>query len=118
MTKDPNLDDFFAAVRTDAPQPSDNFMADMARLAVDHTPQVVVDVAVVDKPWSLFRLLGGWPAGAGMVMATVLGVMFGINLPDQLTDLDVAAVAVDGTWDGLGYAYDSLDTLLDEGMVQ
>ena len=115
MTKDPNLDDFFAAARDDAPQPSDAFAARMARLAVDHTPQVTASAAQ-GQNWSLFRLLGGWPAGAGMVMATAMGVVFGITLPDQIADLTVAQVIVDDTLDGLGY--DSLDALLDEGMLQ
>ncbi|MDT8326342.1 MAG: hypothetical protein RQ750_03005 [Roseovarius sp.] len=84
----PGLEVFFDAARRHGAEPS---AALMARIGED--AQAVQALAQRPAPQptrrstlssQLYRLLGGWPAVAGLATAAVAGVWLGISLPEGL----------------------------------
>ncbi len=84
------LEAFFDAARTHAPAPSADLMArvlngaeaEQARLrrraqVADATPQS----GLLEQ---IYRLLGGWPAMAGLTTAALTGIWIGTGLPEGL----------------------------------
>ncbi len=93
------LDEYFAAVRQTAPQPSDDLMR---RVMAD---ALAAQDAALAPRWSglqhkrpgiwaqLREALGGWPAMGGLAMAGVMGLAIGIAAPGGLSDLTTALLA-------------------------
>ncbi len=93
MLSDAALEDIFAAGRASPPAPSE---ALMARVLADADEVIAARSQATDRPAELARRslwarvvsgLGGWPAVAGMVTATIAGVWIGFASPDQLNTL-------------------------------
>lgn len=91
MLSDNALEEIFAAGRDATPAPSE---ALMARIMADADGEIAAraPVAPVRRPglslWGrIVSGLGGWPAVAGMVTATVAGIWIGFASPDQLNTL-------------------------------
>ena len=81
------LEDFFEAARNDAPQLGD---AVQARILADADAVLATGQAPVKRRSRLLVLwdgLGGWPAMAGLVTATVAGVWIGISPPEMVETL-------------------------------
>ncbi|WP_080457873.1 hypothetical protein [Roseovarius sp. A-2] len=99
------LDAFFEAARAQAPAPSPDLLArvladaDATRQAHStvglvhvHTPAPRPGIAA-----RLYRLLGGWPAMAGLATAALTGIWIGTALPEGLLGPDDATYLVDIT---------------------
>ncbi len=93
MLSDAMLDDLFRAARAEAPAPSADLLA---RIMGDADAELAARPTVLPvraAPGLKTRLrsfldgLGGWPAVAGMVTATVVGVSMGFVSPDQVNTL-------------------------------
>lgn len=100
--KDTNaLEAFFAAARAHPPAPSSNLLARV--LADAEAEQVritalaeVIHTAPRSGLWEqVYRLLGGWPALAGLTTAVVAGVLIGATLPERLNNTAEALYLVD-----------------------
>ncbi|MCP3969545.1 MAG: hypothetical protein GY717_04365 [Rhodobacteraceae bacterium] len=94
---DTELDGLFAAARSTGPEPSGDLLArimgdaDAKTAAVTRVsrPEAGRDV-VRARPGllaTLLGLIGGWPAAAGLMTATVAGLAIGLATPDTLDDL-------------------------------
>lgn len=93
MIDDAGLEAFFTAARAEAPVPSESLMA---RIVADAEAETAARAAAKARPARQSRpgllavalgALGGWPALAGMVTATVAGVWFGFAAPDEVNAL-------------------------------
>lgn len=117
MTKDHDFDlDALLAEASDMqPRPSESFLQDMRILAVDHTPdgRKARNRSMLSG-W--FQILGGWPAGAGLAMAALGGVMIGINPPADIATYAAVALDTPDVWELSGYA--TLDFAVEEGLNQ
>jgi hypothetical protein len=105
------LDDLFALARgtggaDDAFQPSmglmDRVMSDaLAAQAVPQVPAAEVIAPRAPHPlqpafWrNALAALGGWPAMAGLVSASVAGIWIGMNPPSLLSDSAATVLALD-----------------------
>lgn len=73
MTERDDLEELFAAARRSEPRPD---AALMGRIAADAARLSPVG------PWQrMFRVIGGWPAAAGFVAATLAGIWIGTVQP-------------------------------------
>ncbi|MBU2937437.1 MULTISPECIES: dihydroorotate dehydrogenase [Pacificibacter] len=106
---DADLDTLFADAQSDAPVPSDAFMARV--LADADSVQEASGAGLPDwarskpaqpvrKSWfaNLLDSVGGWRGGAGLATATVMGLAIGLGAPTTVTDL------ASGTWGGTAVA--------------
>ncbi|WP_224825847.1 hypothetical protein [Cognatishimia sp. MH4019] len=89
MTTDQNdpLEGFFEAARDDAPQPSDILQA---RILADADAALAANAPPVrrrNRLRDVLQGLGGWPAMAGLVTATMAGVWIGISPPEMVETL-------------------------------
>ena len=115
-SEDQELEALFYAARAAPPQPP---AALMARVLADAgAEQRPARVARQRQPvWrELFRVLGGWPAMAGLMTATATGVWMGISPPVFLQDTTGAylgagdaATLIDG---GYGFGFDLIEEAL------
>ncbi|MEQ8902651.1 MAG: hypothetical protein RID11_16895 [Roseovarius sp.] len=91
------LGGFFEAARGHAPTPSPDLLA-----------RVLADAEATQQPARLpstseglvvrlYRLLGGWPAMAGLATAALTGIWIGTALPEGLIGTAEAAYLVDIT---------------------
>lgn len=100
--KDPDfagLEVFFDAARTHAPEPSADLMARVLRDA-EHLCRPARRPAAMSRTGlfeQVYRLLGGWPAMAGLTTAVLAGVWIGTVLPEGLSGTTEAAYLVDIT---------------------
>lgn len=104
---DDHLEQFFAADRAAPPDASDalltRVLADaLAEQAVRAQASAAVQPGFGHRLVAVLRDLGGWPAVAGLVAATVAGLWIGISPPPALLD------NAQGLW-----AADSTDYLVD-----
>ncbi|MBT8411624.1 MAG: hypothetical protein KJP02_07495 [Octadecabacter sp.] len=87
------LDTAFAAARSDAPAPSDDFLNRimMDADAVLHDAVVTQTRPAVRPSWRemLFDAIGGWPSLGGLAAATVAGLWIGVSPPAALVDYTV-----------------------------
>jgi len=95
------LDVFFEAARAQAPGPSPDLLARVLADA-DATRQAHPTVGLAPAPRPgiaarLYRLLGGWPAMAGLVTAALTGIWIGTALPEGLVGPEEATYLVDIT---------------------
>lgn len=97
------LEAFFAAARETAPAPSSELMARIvadaeAELAARERPQAPMPRATGwRRLMGALRAIGGVPALAGMVTATVAGVWLGFATPDSLNTLSGGLLLTDTT---------------------
>lgn len=93
------LDIFFEAARSQAPAPSPDLLARV--LAEAEAMQAAPPhPAPAPRPRfaaRLYRLLGGWPAMAGLASAVLTGIWIGTALPEGLLGAAEAAYLVDIT---------------------
>lgn len=96
MDKRPELDDagldaLFAAARRDAPGPSDDLMARIladAQAVTDAAEAPVLRPAPRASVWQgILDAIGGWPAAAGLMTATVAGLAVGLGATETLEPL-------------------------------
>ena len=85
---DLELDGLFSAARDAAPVPSEDLMA---RILADAEARIAA-VETPDAPRrgvfaGVLGLIGGWPAAAGLVTATMAGLAIGLVTPETLDDL-------------------------------
>ncbi|MEO1238372.1 MAG: hypothetical protein AAFW64_01690 [Pseudomonadota bacterium] len=104
---DDPLETFFEAARATAPTPGADLTARVLADAAAAQPAPPVSVRRAKPSW--FGALGGWPALAGLVTATVAGVSIGVADPAYVGDL---------AFSGFGDAYDfsTIGTALDLGL--
>ncbi|MGX0975649.1 hypothetical protein ACSSVY_001359 [Roseovarius sp. MBR-51] len=94
---------FFDAARTHPPAPSADLLArvlsDAEAEQVWITRRALASEAAprAGLVEQLYRLLGGWPAMAGLATAVVAGVWIGTALPEGLSGSSEAAYLVDIT---------------------
>lgn len=88
---DTALEEIFAAGRAATPAPSE---ALMARILTDAEGEIARHAVASDAEPTrrglfagVIAALGGWPAVAGMVTATIAGVWIGFASPEQLNTL-------------------------------
>lgn len=118
MLSDRALEEIFAAGRATAPEPSATLMAGIladadTALAARAAPAPLR--AGGPRVGSLGRILsglGGWPAVAGMVTATIAGAWIGFASPDQLNALAGGVLLPAGE---SGAAYELEDILPADG---
>jgi hypothetical protein len=93
-----SLDDFWTAMRGDAPLPTGDLLARIEAQALAERP--VPGARVAAQPWwrGLLAAVGGWPGAVGLATACALGVWLGIDPP----------AALDGVWTGETAALDML----------
>jgi hypothetical protein len=91
MIDDAALEAFFMAGRAEAQAPSQGLMA---RVMADADAEILARAArprpARVRPGliaAVIGALGGWPALAGMVTATVAGAWFGFAAPDEVNTL-------------------------------
>ncbi|WP_297771080.1 hypothetical protein [uncultured Roseovarius sp.] len=94
------LDVFFEAARCQVPAPSPDLLARV--LADADVAQQAHSAAFAAAPRQgigprLYRLLGGWPAMAGLATAALTGIWIGTALPEGLIGTAEAAYLVDIT---------------------
>jgi len=82
------IDVFFEAARAQAPGPSPDLLARVLADA-EATRQAHPTAALAPAPRPgiaarLYRLLGGWPAVAGLATAALTGIWIGTALPEGL----------------------------------
>lgn len=103
MIDDAELEAFFVAARDEVPKPSD---ALMARIMADADGEIATRAAATARPVrrarpgliaSVIGALGGWPAVAGMVTATLAGVWFGFAAPEEVNTLAGGLLWTDST---------------------
>ena len=103
MTKD-DLDDLFAAARSQGPQPSPALMSRILADAVAEQPRPPTPARAAPRPrFSLAALvsaLGGAAALAGLATAAVVGVWIGLAPPAAVDDL-AASVWPSGAGDSV-----------------
>ncbi|MEJ1990610.1 MAG: dihydroorotate dehydrogenase [Maritimibacter sp.] len=93
MLNEAALDDLFRAARAEAPMPSADLLARVmadaeAEIAAQPAPLPVRQAAPRKSHLrSLLEGLGGWPAVAGMITASVVGLSMGFVSPDQVNSL-------------------------------
>jgi len=97
------LDVYFEAARAQAPGPSPDLLARVLADA-EATQQAHPTAALARAPASrpgiaarLYRLLGGWPAMAGLATAALTGIWIGPALPEGLVGAAETAYLVDIT---------------------
>lgn len=93
------LDLFFEAARDQSPAPSPDLLA---RVLVEAESVQASHAVRVPKPRlgmaaHLYRLLGGWPAMAGLATAALTGIWIGAGLPEGLFGKAEAAYLLDIT---------------------
>lgn len=88
---DVELDGLFSAARGAAPVPSHDLMA---RIVADADAEAEAEARIVAAAVphrgmfaQLLRQIGGWPAAAGLLTATVAGLAIGLATPDTLDAL-------------------------------
>jgi hypothetical protein len=101
--RDDGLDGFFEAARGYAPAPSPDLLARVLADA-EATQQAGPGTEPAGVPATpdgfvarLYRLLGGWPAMAGLATAALTGIWIGTTLPEGLIGTAEAAYLVDIT---------------------
>lgn len=126
ITDDADLEAFFVAARVQAPDPGPDLMSRV--LADAHAEIAARSAPARPAPRrrgmveALLAALGGWPAVAGMVTATLASVWFGFAAPDQVNTLAGGLLWTDATTDAAtGYTLDDLlpgstgfDSILEE----
>jgi len=130
MIDDAALEAFFVAARSDPPVPSD---ALMARIMADaeaeaHGRDATMAVAQPARRTrrgliaTVIGALGGWPAMAGMVTATMAGVWFGFAAPDEVNALAGGLLGIDSAATATAYDLEdivpggtSLAAILEDG---
>lgn len=114
MIDDAGLEAFFAAARAEAPAPSEGLMA---RIVADAEAEIAARAAATARPVRRPRpgllavalgALGGWPAVAGMVTATVAGVWFGFAAPDEVNALAGGLLWSDATSGAASYELEDI----------
>ncbi len=87
---DAELEGVFAVARDVPPAASEDFMARILADAMAEMPRAPTVAATrpakAEGGWiaNLLGMIGGWPAAAGLAVATVSGLMIGIGTPDTL----------------------------------
>ncbi|SEM98060.1 hypothetical protein SAMN04488077_110102 [Roseovarius tolerans] len=100
---DGGLDVFFEAARGHAPIPSPDLLArvfadaETTQQAGPSTAPARVSATPDGLAARLYRLLGGWPAMAGLATAALTGIWIGTALPEGLIGTAEAAYLVDIT---------------------
>ncbi|GKY88603.1 hypothetical protein [Sinisalibacter aestuarii] len=127
MMDDMALEALFEASRTEAPLPSE---ALLARIMADAEAEAAARERPAQSPVrprtgviaAVLGVLGGWPAVAGMVTATVAGIWVGFAAPDQLNTLAGGLLLTDDSGFAASYELEDivpggagLGTLLEEG---
>jgi hypothetical protein len=127
MLDDTALDAFFDAARAESPIPSEGLLA---RIMADAEAQAAAHERPARAPQrarpgliaAVVGVLGGWPALAGMVTATVAGVWLGFAAPDQLNTLagglllsDDSALVTSYELEDIVPGASGLSALLEEG---
>lgn len=110
---DQGLNAYFEAGRDAAPQPS---QALLARIMADAEAQAV-QVPALSRPAlfsSLWAAIGGWPAAAGLVTATLVGLWIGVYQPAGL-DLLADSYLGSGEDSYLTDLMPAFDEILQEG---
>lgn len=104
---DDPLDSFFEAARAAQPRPDADLTARVLADAAAMQPKPAAPVRPAKSGW--FGAIGGWPALAGLVTATVAGVSIGVADPAYIGDL---------AFSGFGDAYDfsTVGNTLDLGL--
>lgn len=101
------LEDLFAAARGASEVPGDALMERIMRDSVGEMPRPEAGtVQPRGRLSNALRLIGGWPAAAGLAAATIAGVSIGFGTPEVLDTLSGGYFLADG-----GATYD-LDDLL------
>lgn len=101
---DLGLETFFAAARTEKPQPTGDFLARMEVLALEEQPLPQTEVSPVQTAVAeggflrqLRDALGGWAGMAGLATACAAGLWIGISPPEGLSDYWNGSAAALGT---------------------
>jgi hypothetical protein len=104
--KDQDLDGlgaFFDAARAHSPAPSPDLLArvlsdaEAEQVWITRRAQAATEAPRAGLLDQLYRLLGGWPAMAGLTTAIVAGVWIGTALPEGVSSGAEAAYLVDIT---------------------
>ena len=87
---DAELDTFFAQARSSTPEPSPDLMARILADALEAQPAPPLPPVPARPAYNggmseLWDALGGWPAAASLVTATVAGIWIGISPPDAVS---------------------------------
>ncbi len=98
------LESFFAAARATAPQPEDDLVARVLADAEAAQPRNTHPVAKQSRARWL-PALGGWPALASLVTATVAGVSLGFADPVAVGDLAFGAFGGGYDFSGVGETF-------------
>lgn len=94
---------FFDAARTHPPAPSAELLArvlsdaETEQVWITHRAQAATEAPRTGLLEQLYRLLGGWPAMAGLTTAVVAGIWIGTTLPLGVPGSTEAAYLVDIT---------------------
>lgn len=97
------IEAFFDAARAHPPMPSAELLARVLRDAeaeqvwIIRRAQATAEAPRTGLLEQLYRLLGGWPAMAGLTTAVVAGVWIGTALPEGVSGSTEAAYLVDIT---------------------
>lgn len=88
---DDPLDAFFDANRKHGARPGETLLARIEDDAMAVIEARARDARPEPTPWwrDLVRLLGGWPAGAGLGTAALAGLVIGFSLPDAVSSVGV-----------------------------
>ncbi|MEO3415406.1 hypothetical protein AAFO92_12180 [Roseovarius sp. CAU 1744] len=97
-TENKMLESYFQAANEVAPEPSGRLMSRVLEdaLAAQPASEALRSAPVVGGLWRDFlRAVGGWPAMAGLVSATVAGLWLGIAPPAALPGATIAYLGLD-----------------------
>lgn len=114
------LDNLLAEAAQNRPEPGSELLARVmadADLVMAQNEAARPEIQRPARPGifaSLLKSIGGWPAMAGLVSATVAGVWIGYGSPAALDDLSAGYLGVSAVYD-LGDLMPSIDIVLQEG---
>lgn len=98
--EDQALAGLFAEAKANPSQISADFMQSLLMQAVNVQANLApASRAPQKRAWSILQSWQNWSAGMGLVTATVLGVMVGINPPESVYDVTTAYFATDSLSD-------------------
>lgn len=115
---DDGLEPFFAAARDARPEVSPDLMA---RILADADREIERRAAPAPaaprRGWwlSAIALVGGWPAMAGMLTATIAGVWIGFAAPGTVSTLSGGVASSGYELEDMMPGYGDLAGILDEG---